>query len=585
MSIPENGFQPINLSEDQQFCNSLNSMSDKLKELDNSIVQGNASYDPLTRQFHITDSKGLWSKALYTVNQLVKSVGWGYQEKPIKTIKLDTLLQDVNKNIQSIQGYLSKSHEINAVAGEILHGIETLEESLRKMSLDMEKKHLLNETDLTILATQNQSLAELKRISQKTLSPITLLPDEILLITLFNSIDDVSEFEKICLTNRHLNALVKDKNIIQKLCSAGLPGIDPKKAIQFITTYGKELKEIDFSGLGITPENLAIILKACPKLASLKFKTVNANHLIALQRYNQNQEVKSLKALDLGQYILTEKYITYLQGIPLQKLSFAAADSFSDNGLVLLKDMPLEDLSIRCGRNSSLTDEGVASLLKEKSLKKLSLVQVPIGEKTLACLQGKKLEELNLKKCRKITGKDLSNLVGMPLKKLILQNCNQIESGLIHIKDLPLERLILKNCDISDDNLLHLQGLPLKELNLFGCRRVTGRGLNCIKDMPLEILNLAHCSIKGDDLALIKGKPLQVLSLENCDLRGAFLHHLTDLPINELNLYGHHFSLLDILFLINLKLPLSHLNINERRYPPVDLEDLLPNVKISTPPT
>lgn len=469
MSIPNN--LPSSVSE-IELLNDLANISQKITNLDNSIIQGIAIYDPQTKQFRpVEKQEGLLDKPAAAISSLSKCIGTT-PEKPIAKLEMEIAC----------------------------------------------------------------------------LSPIKLLPEEILFLTFFNSIEDMKDFQNLILVNHQFQRIIKEPAILQKLCDAGLPGINKKKIVSFFDLYGNNITSFDYSKFGLSPKSIIQIISKCPNLESL-------NLLCIFDKINDLQKLKNLQIFDP----CSDKDINYLKDLKnLQSLKFKAKKDCSDFALTVLKELPLKSLYIN-NSSSKITEPGLISCLSKLPLKELSLFNFyqPITNNTLSCLKEKtSLEKLVLSQS-KITGNGLIHLKKLSqLRYLDLQHCSDIGNGLIHLTELPLKTLKLSNCNITNNSLIDITNLKLTELNIRCNDKITNKGLECLINMPLETLSLNTCK----------------------SITGEGLKHLNNLPISHLDIYNVPCQQKDYLQLVNL--PLKQLIISENF---MLSKDVLEELKNSNP--
>jgi hypothetical protein len=226
------------------------------------------------------------------------------------------------------------------------------------------------------------------------------------------------------------------------------------------------------------------------------------------------------RELNLSRLPLRNRDISRLKQVEefktLASLNLTASTHLTDAGLKHLKNIPLEQLSLKsCYR---IIDAGLMHL---KDLKQLKI--------------------LNLSSCMHITGAGFKYMRNLPLKQLDLSGCEKItDAGLEHLKDVPLEQLNLFDCkQITDTSLKHLRNMQLKQLDLRFCSEITDTGLEHLEDMPLEQLNLTFCyKITDDGLVHLEGlKQLTILDLSGLErMTDEGLKHLKGLPLKQLNL-------------------------------------------------
>jgi beta-lactamase regulating signal transducer with metallopeptidase domain len=131
----------------------------------------------------------------------------------------------------------------------------------------------------------------------------------------------------------------------------------------------------------------------------------------------------------------------------------------------------------------SLNFKNKSALVNIEPLHGLSLAKLSLDNstnlKSLNGLQGIALKELNLTRCRELTG-DLSILRGMPLTSINLWDCRSLES-LNGLQGMPLTYLNLGACG-KLKNLAGVEGAPLKDLLL--SKEFAGDGKALLQAFP-----------------------------------------------------------------------------------------------------
>jgi internalin A len=171
----------------------------------------------------------------------------------------------------------------------------------------------------------------------------------------------------------------------------------------------------------------------------------------------------------------------------VQYASFGKNSELTDDGLARLgKITSLQHLEIR---GTQLTDAGLVHLKTMGNLVYLDLLDSQIGDDGLKSLvELRKLQKLNLVSTQ-ITDDGLKHISGMTnLSLLALANTAITSAGLAHIRELDsLNQLFLHSTAVDDMGLVHLRQLVnLKELYLFdtnvteaGVRRLQQAIPNC----------------------------------------------------------------------------------------------------------
>ena len=148
----------------------------------------------------------------------------------------------------------------------------------------------------------------------------------------------------------------------------------------------------------------------------------------------------------------------------------------------------------------------------------------------ISVLQGMPLTWLNLDGCKQI--KDLAPLEGAPLVHLNLGGLGQV-FDLTPLQGMALTDLYLHRCGEIKD-LGPLQGMPLDTLNLHFCVQI--KDLSPLKGMPLRSLTLNAC-VQVKDLGPLRGSPIGTLDMTRCILVRD-LTPLEGMPLTSLNLHG-----------------------------------------------
>ncbi len=164
--------------------------------------------------------------------------------------------------------------------------------------------------------------------------------------------------------------------------------------------------------------------------------------------------------------------------------------------------------------------------LKGMPINRLNLSNC-VNLQNLEPLRGMPLTSLNLVNCTSV--KDLSPLADLPLTHLDLTGLSQL-SDLAPLRKMPLQTLLLNNCPLVQD-LRPLQGRPLKTLSLSGCAAV--RDLAPLRDTSLVDLNLNGCRLV-EDLGPLDGMPLETVNLHGTAV--VSIDALKNSPVTSLNL-------------------------------------------------
>ena len=273
----------------------------------------------------------------------------------------------------------------------------------------------------------------------------------------------------------------------------------------------------------------------------------------------------------------------------------------TDAGLVHISNLAnLENLSLSV--TGPVTDEGIAHLVKMRSLRKLDIGSSQVTDRGLAHLkQIKTLERLDLpQRDQRITDIGLAHLAELPnLKCLHVSRGHYVDpkmnkeyytdKGLAELaKCRLLEELSIGSIGITDAGMEHITKLTnLKDLNLFGCDNVTDKGVAKLRTLKsLTSLNISHAEVTFSGLAQLNSlSNLTRLYVDNLKRGGAMLDlsGLTNLENVSLG-FEHYsedaFSDADLMGLANLK-KLKWLQIGPRNYTDKGMAYLaqLPNIE------
>lgn len=114
---------------------------------------------------------------------------------------------------------------------------------------------------------------------------------------------------------------------------------------------------------------------------------------------------------------------------------------------------------------------------------------------------GMPLAKLSLEGCRQIEDYELEVLKDLPLTDLNVSECKMTIFGLKVLVGMPLTSLSMRECPLMEDwGLKYLRGLPLISLSLQGCECIEGWGLEHIMDIPLQKLNISYTNISSSDM-------------------------------------------------------------------------------------
>ncbi|MBN1972192.1 MAG: leucine-rich repeat protein [Sedimentisphaerales bacterium] len=218
-------------------------------------------------------------------------------------------------------------------------------------------------------------------------------------------------------------------------------------------------------------------------------------------------------------------YLTKLK--LLKKLNFTKGKCFiSNDGLEQIAQIPnLEELNLET--RGDPTDEGLAHLVKLRSLKRLKLTNLHLTDKGFSTLSKiKTLEHLELPGPDSITDtgessfSSMSNLRSLVINKSRGAGDNYTDKSLESLSKCKfIEELTISSPDITDAGLAHLAKLTnLKNLNLTYCDNITNKGL----------ANLAAL------------KSLRVLYIYGGQITVSGINHLNSLTnLTRLDIYGY----------------------------------------------
>lgn len=207
--------------------------------------------------------------------------------------------------------------------------------------------------------------------------------------------------------------------------------------------------------------------------------------------------------------------------MPLKKLEIDKCEGVTGSCFQWLKHLDLEDLSIECltiFRDGGKFQDSHFIDLENLALRKLSLqVSRTISSKAVSCLNGSRLEALELSYLRNIKSADLQTISAWPLKKLAFNSCDINADNLRFFEHMPIESLTLGGTDLSDESMKSIKALPLKKLSLSCFDTVTESGFAKLKGCELEDLVLKACT-SGDGVAALGEMPLRSLSMWLIDI-------------------------------------------------------------------
>lgn len=199
-------------------------------------------------------------------------------------------------------------------------------------------------------------------------------------------------------------------------------------------------------------------------------------------------------------------------------------NQMTDQALARITSMKsrLDEVTAIDARGSTVTDTGLATLMKLPALKSLVLDSTTVTDKGIASLQAvPSLQSLSLNSTR-VTDAGLGPLALLPsLLRLELMNCNLTPEAFVAIGKFPaLEVLMLDRSRELDDTGLDqiCNASTLKSLSLNECVGLTDKGLVSLAKAPgLEELRLNRSGISGVGLgqAVAKGglKSLKLLAI------------------------------------------------------------------------
>lgn len=239
-----------------------------------------------------------------------------------------------------------------------------------------------------------------------------------------------------------------------------------------------------------------------------------------------------------GMDSLTDAGLAHLRGAPLTLLDLYGCAAITDAGLGFLRGAPLTDLDL--GFCDEISPAGLAHL-SGMPLRRLNLPDwdsIEADPDALSPLAGLPLTDLS--PGRFLVDSVLAPLLGLPLTRLDPRFSGISDAGLGQLSRLPLKSLDLEGCDrLTPEGLTQLRGLPLRRLGLTEWRgfRTTPQALAPLAGLPLTDLNLGFSDVPDAGVALLRGLSLTRLSLHGCTrLTPACMTHLVRMPLKTLYL-------------------------------------------------
>jgi Leucine-rich repeat (LRR) protein len=263
--------------------------------------------------------------------------------------------------------------------------------------------------------------------------------------------------------------------------------------------------------------------------------------------------------------------------------------------LELLQHLRFLHLGVQTGEG--VTDDGMASIDKLRSLRFLQLASAVTDEGLAKLSDLSELQSLNLAACNRITGSGLADLtcdralrylaLGQRIEDRYLKNVQRFsgleklwiggtteppivtDSGIGSLSGHPsLKSLVLACTPVTNEVASTLSSLPkletlwivgsritgafsltgcpnLKRLILTGNAEVGDQILNGIESLTnLEVLSLSHTSVTGATFKTLENLPhLRVLSLQFCPISDAMVDRIAELPeLKYLDLYKTQIS-------------------------------------------
>lgn len=356
-----------------------------------------------------------------------------------------------------------------------------------------------------------------------------------------------------------------------------------------LKVHANTIRDLNFCQvLGITPDNLQLLLTAYPQVTTLDLSKTEIGDL----QIGKLQKTNITKLNLVGNESVTDKAFTTLKELPLVTLELGGQDllrgqelrSITSLGFCELKaHETLQVLILKC----MFISRGAFPALSElKVLHTLRFVRCEIADYT-AFKELKKLKSLWVLELRNMLLRDreLDNLDGLSIKKLSLAHSSVTDHGLYALSrcvELLISDLYLSFCEkITDtgiqalsegalrltiqtlsfgnkkitrasgaflrpDRFPYLQRLiltdcPLEEhttkrsLFSFGPKRLTLQSLVGLKLTHLEI-HQNDGSISDDALQFLKDMPLKALYIKGAEIKGYGLCHLIHTSLEDLTI-------------------------------------------------
>ncbi|XP_030222753.1 F-box/LRR-repeat protein 20 [Gadus morhua] len=324
---------------------------------------------------------------------------------------------------------------------------------------------------------------------------------------------------------------------------------------------GPTLEGLSLPGASLTESSLLALLPRLSSLRRLDLSGLDSLFMSGafLSREEQRDQVRSalcgLEELDLShlRYLsdLTFNRLTYCTP-RLRRLALAGCH-------IAFEFDPYRGYPAGGARDSSalLSLRNLRRLLAEQSstLTALDLSRTsitPQSLRTVAQVEGLRLEELSLQGCKELTDYSVEVLLQHQpgLLRLDLSGCTELTSRGLQAVSRALKGLqhlsMCRDWRITDKGVAELASMPsLKSLELSECTHLTGaplvKGLSGPRAAHLESLALRSCTsirdVEMSSLAQLCGGSLQQLDLTSCV-------YLTDLSVNAIATYLHRLVVL-----------------------------------------
>ena len=230
-----------------------------------------------------------------------------------------------------------------------------------------------------------------------------------------------------------------------------------------------------------------LVLQGCPKLTDAALCPLKTTALISLTLCDiavtgacLASIPTSLRKLSLTQCAgVNDNGLSLLKDHQLQELTLNYLN-ITDAGMQFIQDMPLRHLEVTDG-TGRLTDNSASVIAKLNLLPTLVLNDCNwITEAGLRMLQNKPLQDLTLFHCKQITDEGLKTLT---TQTLFLYS-QQLVTGrfLAYIKNLHALRLQ----DCNNITISHIP-LSLKEVTIFGCSKVTHENVVELRQKNIDV--------------------------------------------------------------------------------------------------